>query len=423
MRQTRERVAVIGCGNRGRVYMDLVAEQADRFEIVAAADPIPSRVSRIKSMAGGKSFKSFSSADDLLDAPKLADVLFVTTQDRYHYEPCIKALHKGYDLVLEKPMCSSIEDIIKLEEVATRLERRVVVCHVLRYTSFYRKLFDIVQSGQLGTLISVNASEGIGPWHFAHSYVRGHWSVMEDSTPTIVAKCSHDMDILHWLIGSRCKRISSFGSLSFFKKENASLEAEYPMFAARRYIEPNVRSWLAQVFDYSGVSEEEILTWLDDSPWGRSVFACNNSAVDHQVVSLEFEGEITATFTMNAFDEGRNYEITGTKARLRAGDFCSQHMDCDIVVSEHAGGKVRKINVKDQNPHPKYGGYHNGGDVGFIKALPKLLGSQTPPLTSLSTSMHSHLMAFAAEEARRTKQVIELSAYYQGHKSSEHALD
>ena len=417
------KIALLGCGNRGRVYANLIAEQPENFQIVAAADPITERVAAVKAIANSPTFSSFTSADALLDVPKLADVLLVATQDKYHFAPGLKALKKGYDLVLEKPMSTNLREIIALEDVASRLGRRIIVCHVLRYTSFYQKLREIVQSGQLGDLISINASEGIEPWHFAHSYVRGHWSIMEKSSPTIVAKCCHDMDILHWIIGKKCERISSFGSLSFFKKENAHLEAEYPTFDMGKYLEPQRKIWLAQICDRPNTSNAELLKWLKKSPWGRSVFACNNTAIDHQVLNLEFEEGITATFTMNAFDEGRNYEITGTKARLRAGDFYREHVGADIIMTEHAGRHVHTTKVVDQNPHPKYGGYHNGGDVGFVKSLHSVLTSPSAPLTSVTASMHSHLMAFAAEEARITQQLIDLEDFLQQHQEAAYALD
>lgn len=419
----RLKIACLGCGNRARVYLDLMAEQPENFDIVAAADIIPSRVDTIKKLSNNPNFLSFKNAKDLLDAPKVADVLVIATQDSHHFEPCIKALQKGYDIVLEKPMSDNVKNIIKMEEEAAKLGRRVIVCHVLRYTSFYRKLKEIIQNGELGDVITMNASEGVEPWHFAHSYVRGHWSIMENSTPTIVAKCSHDMDILHWMLEKKCKRISSFGHLSFFKDKNAKHKNEYPMFDAQRYLEPQKKVWLDQVFDNIHGTNKEISEWLKTSKWGRSVFSCDNTAIDHQVINFEFDDSVTATFTMTAFNEGRDYEINGTKARLRAGDFYKKHCDADIIITEHASGNVTKINVMDQNPHIKYGGYHAGGDVGYVKELFQLLTSPDPPLTSISNSVHSHIMAFASEEARLSGEVINVEKYYQSHKPTENALD
>ncbi len=416
-------VAAIGCGNRARVYLNLISEQPENFTIVAAADPVSQRVEAIRGISNNPNFLSFADADELLGCSRLADVLIIATQDNYHFDPCTRALRKGYDIVLEKPISNNIHEVVELEELAHELGRRVIVCHVLRYTSFYRKLRELIQSGILGEVINFNASEGIGPWHFAHSYVRGHWSVVENATPTIAAKCSHDMDLLHWLLDKKCKRVSSFGHLTFFKKENYKLNDQYPMFDATRYLDQDQKIWLAQVYDNPDGEKEEILGWLKSSDWGRNVFQCDNTAPDHQTVNLEFEGGTTGTFTMSAFDEGRNYEFNGTKARLRAGDFYKEHLGADIIITDHASNRTTRLNVVDGNPHPKFGDYHNGGDVGFIKELHLLLTQEETPPTSITSSLQSHLMAFGSEESRKTGEVISIDQYYRSLKSRENALD
>ena len=417
------KLAIIGCGNRARVYSGLLAERPDEFQIVAAADPDPKRVSHIHSLSSSSDFATFASAEELLCQQKLADIMLIATQDSYHLDPVLKAIDKGYDILLEKPICDSPRDILEVSKAATRSGVRVVVCHVLRYTSFYQKLKEIVSSGRLGQIITVNASEGIEAWHFAHSYVRGPWAVMEDSTPTIVAKCSHDMDLLHWILEKRCERVSSFGELTFFKSENAHLEKDYPMFDRNRYLYGSKNFWLDQVIDDPLANPEQRRAWLLKSNWYKSVFHGENTALDHQVLNLAFEDGITATFTMSAFDEGRNCEIQGTRASLRAGDFCKENAGADIIIKDHDTGDISKITVLDQNTHPKFGGYHMGGDVGFIKSLLHEFTNQTGALTSLSSSVHSHMMAFAAEQARKCGTIIDLKEYINSLESNAHALD
>ena len=417
------RIAVIGCGNRARVYLSLMAERPDQFQIVAAADPNPERLEFVKRLSRDHAFQTFQSDAALLAEEKLADVLLISTQDKDHFRPTLSAIEKGYDILLEKPICDNPTDIIQVSRRARQKGVRIIVCHVLRYTSFYQSLQQIVASGRLGGVITMNASEGIEPWHFAHSYVRGNWSVMEDSTPTIVAKCSHDMDLLHWILGVRCEQLSSFDSLTFFREENRELKSEYPMFDSERYLSGSKSSWLNQVLDDPNADLTERREWLKNSPWGRSVFHGQNTAVDHQVVNLQFQNDITATFTMSAFDEGRNYEIHGTKASLRAGDFYRKHSGADIIIRDHATEDISKINVADQNPHPSFGDYHMGGDVGFIKDLYHELTTKDDPLTSLDSSVHSHIMAFAAEEARRFNTIVNIAEYISSIERRVYALD
>ena len=416
-------IATVGCGNRARVYASLMAERPDQFQIVAAADRMPERIEYIRQLSRIENFKTFDSDRALLSQDKLADVVLIATQDADHLRAVIWAVARGYDIMLEKPICNHPEGILEVQRLASEANVRVVVCHVLRYTSFYRKIKEIVASGRLGQIITMNASEGIEAWHFAHSYVRGLWAVMEESTPTIVAKCSHDMDLLHWILGKRCLQIASFGSLSFFRKDNANLEMEYPMFDARRYLISPKRFWLDQVIDDLSSDPDQRREWLSKSQWNRSVFHGQNTAVDHQVLSMLFEDEVTATFTMSAFDEGRNYEIHGTKASLRAGDFYKEHVGADIVIKDHDSGDVSRLSVTDQNSHPKFGDYHMGGDVGFIKDLYHEFTTSGESLTSLDSSVHSHMMAFAAEEARKSDKKIKIKQFLESLESRAYALD
>ena len=416
-------VAVIGCGNRARVYTSLMAEQPEHFKLVAAADPKKNRVMKIANLSNNPQFRCFDSWEALLNEEKLADVLMVSTMDQDHYIPALEAMRKGYDLILEKPMSNRAFEIIQLEKTASEFNRRVIVCHVLRYTSFYKKLKEIIHGGLLGDVVTMNANEGIEPWHFAHSYVRGHWAVMAETSPTIVAKCCHDMDLLTWLLDRPCEHVSSFGELSFFKKENKHLREDYPMFDYSRYLEPSNKGWLAQVYDNPESPAEDILDWLKGSKWGKDVFSCNNTAIDHQVVGLQFEGGLTATFTMTAFAEGRNYEVHGTKASMYAGDFYKEHVGADIIIKNHETKKAEKISVVDENGHPVFGDYHRGGDVGFIKDLYGMLTSEEAPPTSITASVHSHIMAFAAEEARKLGMVINIRKYQEAKGRRVHALD
>ena len=204
--QKRLSLAGIGCGSRTRTYMELAMERKDRYRIAAAADPVKERAEAVRDFAPEEeraSVRLFPDAESLLAQPRLADVAIIGTQDDYHYVPCKKALELGYNVLLEKPIAKTLKEALELRDLAKRLDRRVAVCHVLRYTQFYRTLKKIIDSGEIGDIVTFNANEGVGAWHFAHSFVRGHWGNSKTSTPMIVAKCCHDMDILYWLMGRR----------------------------------------------------------------------------------------------------------------------------------------------------------------------------------------------------------------------------
>ena len=215
-------VAIAGLGNRGMyAYGSRILERNNKIKVVAAADTDSDRLALMAKNHNIPAENCFNSADELIAQPKLADLLFICTQDKDHYTEAIAALEKGYHLILEKPISPSLYECKQIAETAKKYDRQVLVCHVLRYTPFYTKLKEIIDSNIIGDIMTVNAEEGVGYWHQAHSFVRGNWRDSDESAPMILAKCCHDMDILLWLLDKKCKKLSSFGSLKHFKECNA----------------------------------------------------------------------------------------------------------------------------------------------------------------------------------------------------------
>ncbi len=416
----RLRLAAIGCGGRTYTYLSLAAQEPDHYEIVAAADPQPGRVERIRTLSGNPSFRAFRNDAEILAVDRLADIMVIGTQDSFHFEPCQRALEKGYDILLEKPIATSPEEVLALARLADRLGRRVLVCHILRYTPFYRKIKEILDSGIVGDIITLNAIESLGPWHQAHSYVRGHWAVTEKTSPMIVAKSCHDLDICSWLIGSPCKSVSSFGGLTHFTPQNAPLGAPArctdgcPVghtcnFNALLYA-TRERAWLSSVYDEeAGAPLEQIRAWLRTSPWGRCVYRCDNTAVDHQVACMRFANEVTATFTMTAFDAGRCIEIYGTRGFL-TGRNERQTEGADILFIQHHTYNRTRWNVT--SPVGGYAG-HGGGDPGLIHALYEEMNKPDAAdmASSIQRSVESHLMGFAMEASRLTGKTVDMADY------------
>lgn len=419
-------LACIGCGARAQTYTQLASRRPDRFLITAGADPVLDRVEKIRRTSANPAFRGFSSAEAMLAAGKLADVVIVATQDNSHFEHCRGALRLGCDVLLEKPISTRAAQVLEIERLARQAHKRVMVCFVLRFAAFYRKVKEIIDSGALGELVSVQASEGVNPWHQAHSFVRGHWSVVDESSPMILSKCCHDTDILHWLAGRRCTRVASFGSLEFFRPERAPTGAparctdgcpvgEACPYNALRYTSDLRFPWLTMVYDRAqDASVGEITAWLRTSPWGRCVYRCGNDAVDRQVLAMEFAGGVTGTFTMTAFATGRHLEICGTRGVLKGGESYRQHFGTHLILLPHEGEPVRcTVQAED-------GGYelHGGGDAGLINALyDEMTKPPDAPLEAgLDSTVHSHLMAFAAEESRLTGRVVSLQEYEQTHR-------
>ncbi len=413
--------AAIGCGSRVRTYAKTAVMMPDRYRVVAAADPNPERLKMMQALVPDGTLRTFANDRELLAAGKLADIMMIGTQDAYHVEPCIEAMRIGYDVLLEKPIATNYPEVVQLEREATRLGRRVLVCHVLRYTPFYTLIKSLLDSGAVGEIATVTATEGVAPFHQAHSFVRGHWGVVETSSPMIIAKCCHDLDVLSWLIDSQCRQVSSFGSLSHFDSYHAPKGAPLrctdgcPVadscdYNAHRYLNDQ-RHWLQWVFDEGVEADDASVTqWLRTSPWGRCVYHCDNTAVDRQTVNLCFANNVTATLTMTAFDTGRSLEIRGTKAVLLAGEAVKRLSGHDIAITDHL---TRQTEYHDTPVEEGEFTGHGGGDFGLVDALDKEWCKPDPTAmrSSLQRSVESHTMGFAAEEARLNGTVINLEEF------------
>lgn len=406
----------IGCGSRTRVYFEIAATMPGRYHLVGAADPDPVRLEETRTLSRNPDFRFFRDDRELFAAGKIADVAVIGTQDHYHVEPCLRAMELGYDVLLEKPIATTFEEVEALEATRRRLGRKVMVCHVLRYAPFYRRVHDIIASGQLGRVLSIDMREGVDRWHYAHAYIRGPWSVTAESNPMILSKSSHDCDLLSWMAGAPCRSVLSRGSLSFFRPENAPEDAPARCtdgcphngtchYDALHYLGKHRDFWLPLIMPgAASASDQDIRRFLEEGPFGRCVWRCDNDVVDHQVLALEFDNQVTATFTMAAVGEGRDLVIGGTAATLRGGQRTKQLCGHDIAI-QHADGSETFEDI----PLPGAGFEgHFGGDYGLVDALDREFS--LPPedmLTGLTASVESHRIAFDAERDRLSHGIMQ----------------
>lgn len=453
---------LIGAGHRGaEVYARYALKYPEELQIVAVAEPIAERRIRFSNLHRIPPERQFISWEQLLSRPRMASAALICTQDQMHTAPTIAALKAGYHVLLEKPMATTLEDCCRLVTIAEQTGRLLQVCHVLRYTPHFRLMKEIIQSGELGEIVTVDHRENVSWWHMAHSYVRGNWRKRAESAPMILAKCCHDLDILIWLLGRCCESLSSVGGLIHFRPENApagapercldgcpaaeqcsfyapfiykrlipfwrsvqeSLSPSYARWAIRSYLcSPNAFSRLAwlipplrEISEYrkwprnvitADPTEEGLMAALASGPYGRCVYHCDNDIVDHQVVSMRFEGGISVTLTMHGHSnlEGRTTRIQGTRAELQAyfglvGGW--------VEVRWHRTGQRRRYNT-----NVLFGGGHGGGDYGVLQAfISTLQRGEENSLTTAHQALESHLMAFAADLARRESRVVPMTTF------------
>lgn len=405
------KIAVLGCGSRGRTYASIAASLPDRYEIAAACDLVPCRAEHVASLAPDK-VPVFFHDDEFFAAGKLADLLIIATQDRDHYQHALRAIAAGYDILLEKPASPTLEQCEDLDQKAREAGVKIGLCFVLRYTPFYRTVRSVIDSGRLGRIISLHACEGVEPYHQAHSFVRGHWAISADSSAMILAKCSHDTDLLCWFADSEIKQVSSYGRLEYFHAKNAPIGAtdrcsdgcphqSSCFYDAHRYL-TDKRRWLTMVMDNAEEADDDrIMDFIRTSPWGRCVYHCDNDVVDHQVIAGEMENGISVTFTMTAFDLGRSIEIYGTLGSLKGGHAWKESGAFELSCRDHTTGKVEEIPIENPGDIGYTG--HGGGDFGIVDSLDRLFGAKgslSPGLDGLA----GHRFALLAERSRLTGQ-------------------
>ncbi len=452
---------LIGAGNRGYdAYGPYAVQHPDEIRFVAVAEPNDARRERFAAAHGIPAGRQFRTWEDLLALGKIADTALVCTLDRLHLEPAVAVLEAGYDVLLEKPMATTLADCVQVVQTAERTGRLLQVCHELRYSPFFTKIRGIVSSGRLGRVITVEHRENVSYWHMAHSYVRGNWRNSKIESPMILAKCCHDMDILFWILGP-CARLSSFGSLIHYRPENAPPGAPErctdgcpaadccPWYAPRLYLDivpllhvarespvllerlasrlildhPALASAaervippLAAARDYRGwpvsiISEDTSPAArrkaLETGPYGRCVYRCDNDVVDHQIVNMEMEDGTSVVLVMHghSHQEGRTMRYDGTRATLFGSYYPTAQ---EIQIHDHLTGKVEVI-------RPAVGAIgatgHGGADAQLMAGFVCAVRDHARALTPARDSLESHLMAFAAEEARVSGTIVDMAQF------------
>lgn len=414
---------LIGCGDRGNCYLQYVSAHPEKFKLVAVADPVKVKRDYFKEQYNVPAEMCFESWEELLEKPKMADVAMICTQDKLHFAPAVAAIEKKYDLLLEKPIAPTPEECYRIAESAKKNNVRVLVCHVLRYSPFYKKVKSFISEGNLGEIMNIVHTEGVGNVHFSHSFVRGNWRNAAESSPMILAKCCHDADLLEWLIGESCTKVSSEGSLSYFCEKNKPEGAPErctdgcPHSESCFYYAPGIyklgttevghfRAVVANKFD---PTDEDVDQSLKTSPYGRCVFGCDNDVVDHQVVTMRFGKDKYAVLTMSGFNKGgRKITIMGTKGELNANV-----MDQSMEFYDFATGKTSQIYKAAANFDETIGGGHGGGDAGIMEDLYDYIALDRPSasISDISVSCESHLICFAAEQARLQNTVVDMGDY------------
>lgn len=414
------KIAVVGAGNRGCVYCDYVFDEPNEVEIVAVVD-----VRELARKEAGERYnipqgRQFASLDDFLAANIQCDLVINATMDEMHYETAKKIMQGGYNLLQEKPIVPNKEQLLELRDIAEKNHLKVNVCHVLRYTPFYKKIKEIINEGIIGTIISLEMNEHVEIAHFVDSFIRGKWnSEKKCGSGFLLAKSCHDMDLLCWLNNQTVpKNVTSVGSRSLFIKENAPKGAtkfcyqcpynDTCLYSAQKiHLEMDPRpfqTWLDMNKPLDQITKEEKAEWLKMSDYGLCAYDSGGDINDRQVVTVEFENGSVGTFTMlgGACKAGRNIHICGTKGEiegnLESGKFILRTFDRSEGKFEYVDYEI-DVN-KDVKISVKYGG-HSGGDYAIMNETVRYLNGDNSSIsiTKIDDSINGHLLVYAAEES------------------------
>lgn len=406
-------VSIIGLGNRGTEYMGfLKAFHSQKVIIHSLCDISQQALDDISPKFGVSKERQYNSTDAFFDKGVISDALIIATQDASHYQITKKAIETGYKyILLEKPVSGTESEYKELRDLAKEKEVLLIICHVLRYSNYYRKIKEIISEGKIGDIVSINHTENVGYFHFAHSFVRGNWKDEYSSTPSILAKCCHDLDLITWFIDDECTSVSSVGGIRYFRKECApegaastcmggcKAKKDCPYDAERLYItDPFYKAKFIKHMKrtLTGKAEntkKDIESAIRNGDYGKCVFLNDNNVCDHQMVTMTFKKGAVAVLNMNAFSDKmfRECHIVGTK-----GELIGYGSKLEMRIFGGSSGPVRT----DSLPV----GGHVEGDIRLIAGFVKLICGETDDLTDITTidaTVISHDIALAAEKSRK----------------------
>jgi predicted dehydrogenase len=398
---------IIGHGSRGSYYGSMAKKMSDDWRVVGVAEPIKYRNEAAAKAHDIPDDRRFDTWERVFERDKFADVCVISTPDDLHHAPAMAALGRGYDLLLEKPIAMTWQQCKEIHALAKQKNAIVGVCHVLRYAPYFVQMREVIRSGMIGDVVSVQHLEPIEHIHMSHSFVRGIWRNTKIALPIILAKSCHDLDLLCWMIDKPCTRVSALGSLTYFRQENAPPGAPKmcldgcPVEKTCAYYAPKVYV-TKKLFGTGHIvtedrSDEGILEALKTSPFGRCVYQTENDQPDHFVSTMEFEGGVTAAFSMEGLTSygGRRTRIMGTQ-----GDLVGDEQTLDVFLFE-----PRRRIKWDVSKVAKDLGGHGGGDERLVRNFTQAVSRRDVALlsTDLAHSMESHLIGFQMERSRLAK--------------------
>jgi predicted dehydrogenase len=365
--------AIIGCGGRIRGLVEHLRDKKN-VKLLGGWDPSEANVKQLLDMKNGGKGKVYSSYEDIVNDTDV-DWVLVGSPNVFHREHILAAFAKGKHVFSEKPLATTIDDCLEINKGHKKSGKLFATGFTLRYASIYRKTREILSSGMLGKIVSINACENILPDH--GSYIMKNWRRKKElAGPHILEKCVHDLDLLNWFTDSVPLKIAAFGGNNMFIPENQSLyELDKDSFDAVRW------KSVAEKF------EED-----DSTP-----FLSEKSIEDNVVSILEYANGIRVQFqaTMcNTIPERRMY-FHCTKGTL--------------IVELYTGSLRYKVLGEEAEQHlSMVGGGHGDGDKQIMKELYDSMVKGTEPVCGGEEGLLSAVVGISIDRAREEGNILNL---------------
>lgn len=424
------KAVIVGAGHRALVMAGYALKHPEAMQIVGVADPNSRRREKVARLYNLPAQRCYQTAEALAKDPRFADFAINGTMDHQHVPTSLPLLAAGYHLLLEKPFATHEDELWELVDAARRCDRHVAICHVLRYAPFYAAIREKVAEGVVGDILNLQATEHVSYHHHAVGYVRGKWNREDTCHSTmLMAKSCHDLDLLTWMkSGIAPTRVASFGSNVQFRPERApagsgtrclvdcAIEKDCLYSARKHYIDHPDRwrfyVWASLEHIEKPTIEQKIASLKTDNPFGRCVWKCDNTVVDHQSVVVEFADGATATLNMigGTAKPERSLHLVGTRGEIEGKMGESRFVIRRIDPRPGHEYAEEWVDLRQGGDMTGAFGGHGGGDQRLVQDfVSRLRGAPTSrSATTLEDSISGHLLGFYADRSRVAGHMLEL---------------
>lgn len=417
------KAVVVGAGNRGKIYASYSLISGGELKIVGVVDPVAEHAADMASEYGVPKTYVFNDVDEFLKANIECDLVINATMDSLHFSIDVKLLEAGYNVLTEKPVTPEKAELLRLRDTANKKGVNLFVCHVLRYTPFYKHIKQDVLDGKIGKITAIEMSEHVCNVHYVESYVVGKWrSEKECGSTFLLAKSCHDTDLMCWLNNAtEPEEIASFGDRKIFVPENAPEGhtdtchtcpcEKFCKYSTNRIFFNRAGWWRDRLSlnikkPQSEITEEDIQNEVKKSSYGKCVFE-DKDLLDRQNMIVKFKNGSIGTFNLIAGSaKGERYihivgedgEISGAlgdnKYLLRRYDFMRNDFSeevIDVTVAVEIGA-------------------HSGGDTALMHDICAYLrgDKSSISITNINDSVNGHLLVYAADESQKQNKIVKL---------------